>query len=81
MSKAPGFDGTQPCAKYDGDFFFPEDHLEMRRRLPLLREICSRCPFTKACLEYAIDNSMDGYWGNTTPGERRKIKRRLVSIS
>lgn len=76
MSKAPGFDGTQECAKHDGDLFFPDNAQEMKERLPLLRSICAQCRFTNECLMYALDNPMDGFWGGKTPGERKKIRRR-----
>lgn len=47
-------------------------------------KICARCPVTKPCLEYALENREDfGVWGNTTPRQRRTIReqRKALSVS
>lgn len=75
MSTAPGFDGTQLCAQYDGDMFFPENYNNLGKRLQVLRDICSRCHFVEPCLEYALNNSFEGFWGGKTPGERKRINK------
>ncbi len=40
MAKAPGFDGTQPCATVNGDMFFPETGSETIELKPVLTKIC-----------------------------------------
>lgn len=46
-----------------------------------LKQICSNCPVTSECLDYAITNHLHhGIWGGTTPRERADIaKRRRVT--
>jgi len=37
--------------------------------------ICSECPVSEECKEYAIVNEYFGYWGNTTMEDRIEIRR------
>jgi WhiB family redox-sensing transcriptional regulator len=66
------------------DMFFPsEEH--MGKELVLYRkakEICSRCPVAKQCLDYAIKNQIFfGVWGNTTPKERKALYTQSLYFS
>ena len=42
--------------------------------------ICEDCPVRQECLEAALaDRNLDGVWGGTTQGERRRFHRRGVA--
>jgi WhiB family redox-sensing transcriptional regulator len=43
------------------------------------RQVCSTCPVTGECLDYAIENHMvDGIWGGMTVKQRRRAARLRV---
>lgn len=61
------------CAQTDPDAFFPENS---QSTLPA-RRTCARCPVVAECLAYALENHItEGFWGNTSPRQRRKLRRR-----
>lgn len=65
------------CKGYPTDWFFAElagdpHHYERAAML------CKRCPVRDECLEYALSlpfGADHGFWGGTSMGERRKIRR------
>ena len=67
------------CRNHPPATFFPSDGVGVDRA----RRICSTCPKTEMCLEYALVNRIDhGVWGGTSERERRRIlKRRRLSIA
>ncbi len=77
MVKAPSFDGTQPCATMNGDMFFPETGPETIEIKPILKKICDGCQFQTPCLQYALENAVQGFWAGTVERERRLMRRRL----
>jgi WhiB family redox-sensing transcriptional regulator len=77
VSKAPGFDGTQPCASLPPDMFFPETPAETVRIKPTLKKICASCRFQEPCLQYALENAVTGVWAGTLERERRAMRRKL----
>jgi hypothetical protein len=43
----------------------------------MAKKVCSECSVAATCLSYALDNpDMQGIWGGTTEGERRKMRFR-----
>jgi WhiB family redox-sensing transcriptional regulator len=70
------FDPTQAaCANEDPNIFFPEakDYTKLVREA---KAVCATCPFSKACMLFAIQNDIDnGIWGGATTKERDHIKR------
>ena len=54
------------------DDFYPASYAAMP---PEMERACAACPVREECLEYAIWNESDGYWGGTTPLQRKTIKR------
>jgi len=74
-SKAPYFDGSQPCAQTDPEIFFPETALEASKIREYVRRICSGCDFTQDCLEYSLDNDVFGVWGGLLESERKQLKQ------
>lgn len=60
------------CAQTDPDAFFPEPS---ESSLPA-RRTCARCPVVAECLAYAMENRItEGFWGNTSPEQRQKLRR------
>ena len=61
------------CRNHPPATFFPSDGVGVDRA----RRICSTCPKTAMCLEYALVNRIDhGVWGGTSERERRRILKR-----
>ena len=60
---------------YDPDWWFLKDTED------LAKAICSRCPISLKCLEYAVTERVtDGIYGGLTPPERDSLKRgRIVT--
>ncbi len=44
------------------------------------KAICSICPVTASCLEYALEtNQRNGTWAGTTEDERRSLRRKWLA--
>ena len=39
------------------------------------KAICSECPVTEQCLDFALANGCIGVWGGTTERQRRRLRR------
>lgn len=73
--KYPDFDGSQACAQIGSEFFYPPQENPQGIHRRRLKEICGSCNFQDPCLEYALAHEQDGWWGGTSSGERRAIRR------
>jgi WhiB family redox-sensing transcriptional regulator len=64
------------CRGVDSTIFFPETTKQERVAL----DYCASCVVCKECLEYALETPQNtDRWailGGTTPGDRRKLRRR-----
>lgn len=64
------------CKGLDPNMFFPgpndtEDQEEAHK-------VCSSCPVTEECMEYALANNIDhGIWGDMSERQRKKFRRNL----
>ena len=76
-TKAPGFDGTQPCAQINPDIFFPEEDKNLYKNQREAKAICRTCEFVVPCLDYALKSDVMGIWGATTQSERRRLRRQI----
>ena len=66
------------CKGQPIELFFPERGGEGVTNTRKAREFCRICPVVEECLEYGLQfNDRHGVYGNTTPMQRRKIKRTL----
>jgi len=75
---APKFDGTQPCARYDTEIFFPAS--EAGAGIPIA--VCTGCPFREPCLSYALKyRIVFGVWGGKTEDERKLMLRHLRNVA
>ena len=69
------FENEPNCASTDPEIFFTKDRGGYNH-MPALKKICGACNAKDECLDYAIKNSVLGYWGNTTEAQRRAIRRK-----
>lgn len=60
------------CSGMDTELFFESRGVADSREA---RAVCSECPVSSECLEYALDFRMVGIWGGTNATERTKIIR------
>jgi WhiB family transcriptional regulator, redox-sensing transcriptional regulator len=60
------------CAGEDPEMFFPS-HGDPGAEA---REVCSRCPVRRDCLDYAMEVDEFGIWGGLDQRERRARRRR-----
>lgn len=62
---------TALCAQTDPETFFPpKGHSSQAAK-----RVCASCPIRSRCLQVAMANpDLDGIWGGTTPGERRRLR-------
>ena len=67
------------CRLYPPKVFFPSDGVGVDKA----RKICSGCPVSEPCLEYALEHRIDhGVWGGCSERERRRIlKRRRLAVT
>jgi hypothetical protein len=62
------------CKDTDSDQFTPA--VETARGLAEIREaFCNLCPVREWCLQFAIINRDQGYWGGTSTSEREAMRR------
>lgn len=74
-TKAPYFDGTQPCAQVDPELFFPDNASEAKKLKRIVIPICRACSFQTKCLEYAINSDVHGIWAGTSDTDRLTIRK------
>ena len=61
------------CQDQEPSVFFPGDGIGVQAA----QRICSVCPVSKTCLQYALAERVDhGIWGGKSERERRRILRR-----
>ena len=61
------------CSALPPTMFFPSDGVGVDRA----RKICTDCPVTEMCLDYALDQRIEhGVWGGCSERERRRILKR-----
>lgn len=74
-SPTPPWNGTEACRGLGTDLFF-EQSTEARARA---RALCTACPIREACEAWAVACEEYGFWANTTPGQRKRMRRELGS--
>lgn len=65
--------GTQLCSQADPELWFSEFIAEQRVAIA----ICQHCPLREKCLQYAVENKVDGIWGGMRESTRNEIRRGL----
>ena len=60
------------CKDMDKSLFFPVS----RQGLLHAKQVCSTCPVSADCLQYATDNDLNfGVWGGLGEADRRRLAR------
>ena len=72
----PPYTGTEPCAQVGVDWFFTDEVTGRKVNAAEMRQVCDGCDLLVECREYALHNSVSGFWGGTTERERRRIRVR-----
>lgn len=44
--------------------------------LAAMQRLCDHCPLRQACLEYAMENAVAGFWAGTTYADRERVRQR-----
>jgi WhiB family transcriptional regulator, redox-sensing transcriptional regulator len=69
-------------ASKDGNYnrFFPDPNaIDYNKRVEIAKSICSNCPVSGKCLQYAIDLDIpEGIFGGMTYNERRKLVKKTM---
>ena len=68
------------CLTVDPELFFPVGNTGPAvDQIDRAKAVCSHCPVTEYCLQYALDTNQDsGVWGGLSEDERRALKRRAA---
>ena len=65
------------CGDTDPNLFFPDDGDVIGTERA--KAICASCPVARHCLSFALEtNQVEGIWGGTTKGDRRRLRRQLL---
>lgn len=65
------------CIGTDPEAFFTTGKGEAVK--PVVRKVCGGCEVRLACLEYAIEHGMEGFWGGASRHRRDLISGRKVA--
>lgn len=68
------------CAGTDSEAFFTNPGTSTYLELKMLKRICGDCTVQTQCLDYALQHNVNGYWGNTTEIERKRLRLKLNII-
>jgi WhiB family redox-sensing transcriptional regulator len=64
------------CKDMDKSVFFPSSNTELKQA----KQVCSTCPVSAECLQYATDNDLNfGVWGGLGESDRRRLARQSRS--
>lgn len=75
LPKPPAWVSDALCAQVDNDGFFPEKN-DVGGAVRAAKKVCSMCPVTEKCLEYALDNEIrHGIWGGVSDRARLKLEK------
>ena len=65
------------CAGISTEEYYPDDRGNAGfNRNPALRRVCEGCPIISECVNYALVNEQEGFWGGLTARARRDIRRK-----
>ena len=69
------------CLSVDPELFFPVGNTGPAvEQIDRAKAVCSTCPVTEYCLQYALDTNQDsGVWGGKSEEERRSLRRQWVA--
>ena len=74
----PEWDGMPSCRGTDTEMWFSDDDKpRVYKEQQLLQRICNGCEVKAQCLQYALENTVEGYWAGTTPRARQQMRTKL----
>lgn len=65
------------CQGIDTEQFFTQYKKKIYDNALFLTRVCDNCEVKKACLNYALHNDVQGWWGGTSDMQRIKMRRAL----
>lgn len=68
------------CIGIDVDMFFTEEGSSTFKEESFLKRTCAACPVKSECLDYALNHAVLGWWGGTSEGQRKRLRRQLNII-
>ena len=70
------------CLTVDPELFFPVGNTGPAvEQIDRAKAVCSHCPVTEYCLQYALDTNQDsGVWGGLSEDERRHCASKDMTI-
>jgi len=76
MTQVPNWDNAR-CREMGTVLFFPESRQDTINLLPHIQQICFECPIFDKCLQYALNNRVDGLWAGTDEPTRQTLRKSL----
>jgi WhiB family redox-sensing transcriptional regulator len=68
------------CIGIDVEMFFTEEGSATFKQENLLKRTCNACVVNSKCLEYALHHNVVGWWGGTSEGQRKRLRKQLNII-
>lgn len=68
------------CIGIDVDMFFTEEGSSTFQEENFLKRTCDGCTVKSECLDYALNHNVLGWWGGTSEGQRKRLRRQLNII-
>jgi hypothetical protein len=62
------------CKGLPASMFVPSLHTKVRAYPEPARRACAQCSVRQECLDWAVANNEEGYWGGTTSTERDDLR-------
>ncbi|MEE1931431.1 WhiB family transcriptional regulator [Streptomyces sp. TRM 70351] len=64
------------CREEDPELFFPLGNTgPALLQIKEAKTFCRRCPVQEQCLQWALEDGLEGVWGGLSEDERRAMKR------
>jgi WhiB family transcriptional regulator, redox-sensing transcriptional regulator len=60
--------------------FFTEEGSSTFKEESFLKRTCAACSVKSECLDYALNHAVLGWWGGTSEGQRKRLRRQLNII-
>lgn len=65
------------CIGIDTEMFFPVADSGSYSSEDYLRKMCNNCEVKKNCLDFALNNLVQGWWAGTVDSQRAKMRQQL----
>ena len=65
------------CIGIDVNMFFTEEDSSTFQEENFLKRTCAACSVKSECLDYALNHSVQGWWGGTSEVQRKRLRKQL----